>query len=228
MKFSRLILLFLLVISLFSSLFPEDFYKKVSLGIESNGSIYVLIPFGNFFHFKAGYPWTGLGFDKNFEKNFLPSLEGKFELNLSNPTSNFLGEFFLKTEYQNIGLKSGIEVRFLDFSEEEKGRFYYVVGPYFEISNFRIGIDFKYHFLSAVYDENDAFYYNWPSPISDDLMSMSTVDFNLSYTLFGNKFGSEVNLKLFGGYKLGLAWSSYLSEALYRLSGFYFGVVFGI
>lgn len=228
MRLNKLVLLFSTTILLISVSFSEDFYKKLSLGIESNGSIYVSIPFGDFFYFKAGYPWIGVGFDKDFKESFFPSLEGKFELNLNNPISSFLGELFLNLEYQNIGFKNGVEVRFSDFSEEEKGRFYYIVGPYFEISNFEIEVDFKYHFLSAIYDENDTFYYNWPSPVSNDLMSMSTIDFRLSYTLLGKNFKSEVNLKLFGGYKLGLAWSSYLGEALYRPNELYFGILFGI
>jgi len=225
-KFSMVLIVTLLLVS--SVIFSEDFYKKFSLGIESKGSIYGLFPFASFFYLKAGYPWSGVGFKKEFEDSFLPILEGEIEFNLNAPISSFLANFFLEMEYQNVGIKSGVEIEFSDFSNEEKGRFYYIIGPYLDISNLKLSLDFRYHFLSTVYDENDSFYYNWPSPVSDDLMSMSSIDFKLSYTLFGDRFGSKVNMRIFGGYKLSLAWSSFLGEALYRPNEFYFGIMFGI
>lgn len=228
MNYRQKTLLLMIIIFLITLTFSDGFYNKFSFGVESRGYVYGLIPFANHFYLKAGYPWSGIGFNKDFGNDFFPAIRGDIEFSLERPLSDFFANFMVNVEYQNIGIESGLEIEFANFSKEEKGRFYYVIGPYFELNGLKISIDFKYHFLSAIYDETDSFYYNWPSPVSEDLMSMSNIDFELSYTLFGDKFDSKVNMKIFGGYKLGLAWSSYLGEALYRPNRFYFGIMFGI
>ncbi|MDI3472268.1 MAG: hypothetical protein PWQ20_429 [Thermotogaceae bacterium] len=221
-------ILLLIILFLFTFIFSEEFYNRFSFGVESRGSVYGLIPFANHFYLKAGYPWSGVGFNVDFGADFFPAICGDIEFSLKKPLSNFFADFMVEIEYQNLGMRSGLEIEFEDFSQDEKGRFYYVFGPYFELNGVKFSVDFRYHFLSVIYDEVDSFYYNWPSPVSEDLMSMSNIDFRLSYILFGDKFNSKVNMKIFGGYKLGLAWSSYLGEALYRPNKFYFGIMFGI
>ena len=201
---------------------------RISFLVDSRKYFSVGLPFAGFFRIEAGYPWSWLGFE--FESPFpFPSIYSNFGVNLSDPTKKFGGNLGIRYGVENWYFKSGLKFDFNEMTEgegwSEVGRFYYSTGSGFTINDLEMRIKFLYHFLSAIRDEDGEFNYNFPAPVSSDLLSTNQLEISVDYTLFADE---TVNMKIGAGYKVEFMWSNLLSEALYRPENFYIFVRFGL
>ena len=201
---------------------------RISFLVDSRKYFSVGLPFAGFFRLEAGYPWSWFGFE--YESPFpFPSLYSNFGVDLTDPTKNFGGNLGIRYGVENWYFKSGLKFNFAEFEEgkgwTEVGRFYYSTTLGLNVNEFEVKLSFLYHFLSALRDENGSFNYNFPSPVSSDILSMNELEIMMDYTVFVNEV---VNMKLGAGYKIEFAWSNLLSEALYRPENFYVFIRFGV
>ena len=201
---------------------------RFSFLVDSRKYFSIGIPFAGFFRLEMGYPWSWLGFE--FESPFpFPSIYSNFGVDLTDPTKIFGGNLGIRYGVENWYFKSGLSLNFAEFTEgegwQEVGRFYYLTSFGFDVNDLELRFRFLYHFMSAMRDESGSFNYNFPSPVSSDVLSMNEFEISMDYTIFTNEV---VNMKLGAGYKVEFAWSNLLSEALYRPENFYIFVRFGL